>query len=240
MPLYLCVSNLSEIIPFSSTALQRYFILYNVTVIRVGLTTNFLTHFIGASLSSGDMSHFCSARTTVLLPLRTFSAVRCHPGAMITAFRISLSRGCLNDEKVGAVKIAGQENVSRVYPIFFFPTPVRNGVMRPRRIPKANYRLVTTVGTTFYAITRLCFTAGALTHLPGLITGAIRVSLHYAETFSSRRHRRYSVIRPTTSCFSARETRELSSSISAAHIVARGKSRKKITDNERYQFSFFA
>jgi len=48
-----------------------------------------------------------------------------------------------------------------MYPFFF----AANGVMRPRRIPNGNYGLVATVGTTFYAITRLCFTVGALTHL---------------------------------------------------------------------------
>lgn len=38
--------------------------------------------------------------------------------------RIAIAR-CLNDEKVGAVKIAGQENVSPVYPFFFLPHPKR-------------------------------------------------------------------------------------------------------------------
>lgn len=97
---------------------------------------------------------------------------------------------CLNDEKVGAVKIAGQENVSPVYPFFF--CRIRNGVMRPRRIPKGNYGLVTTVGTTFYAITRLCFTAGALTHLPR--ADMRRVPFYYAETSFRRRHYKRQVV----------------------------------------------
>jgi len=52
--------------------------------------------------------------------------------------------------------------------------------MRPRRIPKGNYGLVTTVGTTFYVIIRLCFTADALTHLPDRMRDVYR--------FITRRH----------------------------------------------------
>jgi len=122
------------------------------------------------------MSHFCSTNDCFV----TFQhflpyAISRHDNIL----HIAIAR-CLNDEKVGAVKIAGQENVSRVYPFFFFFYHIRNGVLRPPRIPKGNYSLVTTVGTTFYAITRLCFTAGALTHLPGLICDVYR--------FITRRH----------------------------------------------------
>lgn len=153
---------------------------------------------------------------------------------MIATFCISLSRGVLNDEKVGTVKIAGQENVSRVYPIFF--CRIRNGVTRPRRIPKGNYGLVTTVGTTFYAITRLCFTAGALTHL--LVADMRRVSFYY-----TRRHLFDNVVtdhyeRP--SCFSGREQNTSSSSILSVHCRKRTRRTpaRKITDNERTNSCF--
>lgn len=140
---------------------------------------NFLTHFMSAPLNSGGMSRFCSTNDCFVNPSDIFfrGAI---PRRDNNILHIAIARR-LNDEKVGPVKIAGQENVSCVYPFFFFSPHIRNGVIRPRRIPKGNYGLVTTVGTTFYAITRLCFTAGALTHLPGLMC-ATCVSLYYAET----------------------------------------------------------
>lgn len=191
-PLYLCASNRSEIIPFSSTAFQRYFILQcngNMCRINNQLSDTFYRRLIELR----RYVTFLQRANDCFVTAPTFSTVRYPRCRDNNILHIAIAR-CLNDEKVGAVKIAGQENVSRVYPVFFSPCHVRNGVMRPRRIPQANYGLVTTVGTTFYAITRLCFTAGALTHLPGLIRNVYRGLLHgdiFSMTGNARARHRY-------------------------------------------------
>lgn len=107
------------------------------------------------------------------------------------------------------------------------PPPPATGVMCPRRIPKANYGLVTTVGATFYAITRLRFTAGALTHLPGLMCDVYR--FNYADT-----HLFDNVVTrslPTT-LFFRREKHGLVNDVVAHCCKGEGRRREKITANE--------
>lgn len=118
----------------------------------------------------------------------------------------------------------------------FFLCHVRNGVMRPRRIPKGNYGLVTTVGTTFYAITRLCFTAGALTHLPELMRDVYRfVTRGRTHLFDDVVTDHYQ----PTSCFRW-EKHELVIDIVALELLRRKDTvARKSRITRVYEFSFF-
>jgi len=164
------------------------------------------------------MSHFCSTNDCFV----TFQhflpyAISRHDNIL----HIAIAR-CLNDEKVGAVKIAGQENVSRVYPFFFFlPHPKR------RYASSANSKRELQPGhdsRNYILRDNSIMFHGWCTHALARVDMR-RVSFYYTET--SFRQRRYWLSR-TTSCF----RKNLNSSpILSIHHLQKG---RKITSEENH------
>lgn len=90
----------------------------------------------------------------------TFSSVH-NSAPAITTFCISLSRRSLNDEKVGTLKSLDGKMYRACIRFFFFSTASKRRYASSADSERELWPGRDSLGgTTFYAITRLCFTAG--------------------------------------------------------------------------------